>query len=65
MTTKPADLPLFRDHDVSWLAKRVPYAEETLMKIKAGYRPMTPRFRRKCAQALRKTEAQLFGEVMP
>jgi hypothetical protein len=61
MTTKPADLPLFRDHTLSWLAERVPYTELSLMKYKQGYRPMSPRFRRVCAQCLHKSEAELFG----
>jgi hypothetical protein len=63
MTTKPINLPLFRDHTVEWLVKHTSFSEQTLIRLKYGYRPMSPKFRRTCAKCLHKSEAELFGEV--
>lgn len=56
-------IPMFEDHEISWLAARLPYSEFYLTAVKYGHKPATPVFRRKCAKALDRTEAQLFGET--
>ena len=59
---RPRDLPLFRDHNIPWLAARLPYTENTLVAFKYGTKPMTPRFRATCAKVLRRSETELFGQ---
>jgi hypothetical protein len=33
------------------------------MKYRQGYRPMSAKFRRACAQCLHKSETELFGDT--
>lgn len=58
---RPRPLPMFEDHEISWLAEKLPYSEFYLMAVKYRQKPLTGRFRKTCAKTLRQTEEHLFG----
>lgn len=61
MTTKvPVQHPLFLRYDVSVIARRMGRNESYVGRIKAGYDPLTRKFRRDAAREFRKPESELF-----
>ena len=53
--------PIFREYDISDLARRFGYTELYLVNLKDGQKPITPRFRAYCAAILRRPESELFA----
>lgn len=63
-TAKTKSLPMFEDHDISWLTENLPYSEFYLMAVKYRQKPLTGRFRKTCAKTLKQSEEHLFGSVV-
>ena len=57
----PSKIPMFEMYNMDWLAARLPYKLTYLVCVKAGWKEVTPRFRRTCASVLAVPEAKLFG----
>lgn len=55
------DLPIWREYEVSDLARRLELSESYVLAMKWGRQPLRPRFRRLCARVLRRSEAELFA----
>ena len=70
-TEAPAQHPLFLEHDVSAIARRMGYNEFYLLRLKFGAAKLTPTFRRKaerafadhrCAWCRKHSPRELFNE---
>ena len=56
-------LVLFTKFMIEEIVEKTGYGETYLSKIKQGYQPITPRFRRAMAAGLRRPEEELFAVV--
>ena len=56
------EYPIFKQFDISELARRTGYAEMYLVNVKQGKDSPNRRFKINCCLALGKSEAELFGD---
>lgn len=65
MSTKPAELPIFKMYSLGDLEKKVKgmYTPGYLLAVRAGNKPLNRRFRTRMTELLKRSESELFGEA--